>query len=73
MITLQGKGVSRGIAAGRIVFFERSSFVVEKKAVTDTAGEVERFKAACLTAAFQLDDLAAAMADKVGQENALLF
>ncbi|MDR1470240.1 MAG: phosphoenolpyruvate--protein phosphotransferase [Spirochaetaceae bacterium] len=73
MITLQGKGVSRGIAAGRIVFFERSNFVVEKKAVTDTAGEIERFRAASLTAAAQLDDLASAMADKVGKENALLF
>jgi phosphotransferase system enzyme I (PtsI) len=73
MITLQGKGVSRGIAAGKIVFFERSSFVVKKKAVTDTAGEIGRFRAACLTAASQLDDLAATMADKVGQENALLF
>lgn len=73
MITLQGKGVSRGIAAGRLVFFERSSFVIEKKAVTDTAGEVERFKAACLTAASQLDNLATEMKDKVGEENALLF
>jgi phosphotransferase system enzyme I (PtsI) len=73
MITLQGKGVSRGIAAGRLVFFERSSFVVEKKAVTDTAGEIERFTAACLTAVSQLDDLAATMKDKVGEENALVF
>jgi phosphotransferase system enzyme I (PtsI) len=73
MITLQGKGVSRGIAAGRIVFFERSNFVAEKKPVTDTAGEVERFKAACSTAASQLNELAATMADKVGSENARLF
>jgi phosphotransferase system enzyme I (PtsI) len=73
MITLQGKGVSSGIASGRVVFFQRSNFVVEKKAVTDTAGEVERFKAACLSAASQLDTLAATMAAKVGKENAMLF
>jgi phosphotransferase system enzyme I (PtsI) len=73
MITLQGKGVSSGIAAGRIVFFQRSNFVVERKPVTDTAGEVERFKAACQNAADQLDQIAATMADKVGKESAMLF
>ncbi|MDR2658610.1 MAG: phosphoenolpyruvate--protein phosphotransferase [Spirochaetaceae bacterium] len=73
MITLQGKGVSRGIASGRIVFFERSNFTVEKKLVTDVVGEVERFKAACITASSQLSDLAAKIAEKVGSENAKLF
>jgi phosphotransferase system enzyme I (PtsI) len=73
MITLQGKGVSAGIAAGSLVFFERSSFVVEKKLIHDAAGEIERFYAAKRTAADQLDKLALTMAEKIGKENAMLF
>ncbi|MDR0663306.1 MAG: phosphoenolpyruvate--protein phosphotransferase, partial [Spirochaetaceae bacterium] len=73
MITIQGKGVSSGIALGRIVFFQRSNFIAEKKAVTDTAAEVERFKTACLSAAAQLDELATTTADNVGKKNAMLF
>jgi phosphotransferase system enzyme I (PtsI) len=73
MITLQGKGVSGGIAIGPLAFFERSSFVVEKKPITDIAGEIQRFYAAKQTASDQLDELAATMAEKIGKENALLF
>ncbi|MDR0636477.1 MAG: phosphoenolpyruvate--protein phosphotransferase [Treponema sp.] len=73
MITLQGKGVSTGIAIGPLAFFERSSFVVEKKSISDAAGEIQRFQAAKQTAAEQLDELATTMADKIGKENALLF
>ncbi|MDR0722643.1 MAG: phosphoenolpyruvate--protein phosphotransferase [Treponema sp.] len=73
MITLQGKGVSSGIAVGRLVFFERSSFVVEKKLISDTVGEIQRFYAAKQTASNQLDELANTMAEKIGKENALLF
>ena len=73
MITLQGKGVSNGIATATVVFFKRSDYVVTEKPVTDTAGEVERFQAARLTAADQLDELSRTMEDKIGKENALLF
>jgi phosphotransferase system enzyme I (PtsI) len=73
MITLKGKGVSNGIAMGRLVFFERSSFVVEKQLIIDTAGEIQRFYAAKYTASEQLDELANTMTEKIGKENALLF
>jgi phosphotransferase system enzyme I (PtsI) len=73
MITLQGKGVSAGIAMGPLVFFERSTFVVEKKLINDTKGEIERFHAARRTAGDQLDELSQTMAEKIGKENALLF
>jgi phosphotransferase system enzyme I (PtsI) len=73
MITLKGKGVSNGIAIGRLVFFERSSFVVEQKSIIDTAGEIQRFYAAKHTASEQLDELANTMTEKIGKENALLF
>ncbi|AEF86689.1 phosphoenolpyruvate-protein phosphotransferase [Treponema primitia ZAS-2] len=73
MITLQGKGVSDGIALGRLVFFERSSVVVERKPITDLTAELERFYGAKRTTSDQLDELANSMAEKIGKENALLF
>jgi phosphotransferase system enzyme I (PtsI) len=73
MITLQGKGVSSGIAHGRLSFLDRKSLSVEKRSVDDVEKEVERFNAAKQFAAGQLDALSASMADKIGKENALLF
>jgi phosphotransferase system enzyme I (PtsI) len=73
MITLQGKGVSAGIARGRLSFLKRQSLSVEKRPVEDVDGEVERFNTARQAAAEQLDTLSSTMADKIGKENALLF
>jgi phosphotransferase system enzyme I (PtsI) len=73
MITLQGKGVSAGIARGRLSFLNRKSLSVEKRPVDDADGEVERFNTARQAAADQLDTLSSAMVDKIGKENALLF
>jgi len=73
MITLQGKGVSSGIARGRLMFIKRKSLAVEKQPVDDAEKEIERFNAARQTASEQLDALAYTMADKIGKENALLF
>jgi phosphotransferase system enzyme I (PtsI) len=73
MITLQGKGVSPGIAKGRLSFLKRKNLPVEKRPIDNTEKEIERFNTARRTAAAQLDALAATMADKIGEENALLF
>ncbi|MDR1249459.1 MAG: phosphoenolpyruvate--protein phosphotransferase [Treponema sp.] len=73
MITLQGKGVSDGIAKGRLIFLERKVFPVEKKPVDDASKEVERFNAARFIAFKQLDELSKEMVDTIGSENALLF
>jgi phosphotransferase system enzyme I (PtsI) len=73
MITLQGKGVSPGIARGRLSFLKRKSLFVEKHPIDDVEKEIERFNTARQTAAEQLDVLSAEMADKIGEENALLF
>ncbi|MDR1219978.1 MAG: phosphoenolpyruvate--protein phosphotransferase [Treponema sp.] len=73
MITLQGKGVSGGIARGRLSFLKRKSLSVEKRAIDNVELETERFHAARATAAEQLDQLAGTMTDKIGKENALLF
>jgi phosphotransferase system enzyme I (PtsI) len=73
MITLQGKGVSAGIAKGRLSFINRKSLSVEKQPIEDAGEEVKRFHAARQAAADQLDELSTAMVDKIGKENALLF
>jgi phosphotransferase system enzyme I (PtsI) len=73
MITLQGKGISSGIAKGRLVFLKRKSLPVAKRPIDDTEKEIERFATAKQAASDQLDELSAAMADKIGEENALLF
>ncbi|MCL2601316.1 MAG: phosphoenolpyruvate--protein phosphotransferase, partial [Treponema sp.] len=73
MITLNGKGVSPGIASGTLFFFKRASFAVVEKTITDTAGEVARFHAARIEAGNQLDSLCESVRGKIGNENALLF
>jgi phosphotransferase system enzyme I (PtsI) len=73
MITLQGKGVSGGIAKGRLVFLKRKSLSVEKRSVDDVSKEVDRFNSARLIASEQLDELSKKMVDTIGRENALLF
>jgi phosphotransferase system enzyme I (PtsI) len=73
MIILQGKGVSSGIASGKLKFLERSNYQVEKRAITDVSGEVDRFNDARKTAGEQLDELSINMAEKIGKQNALLF
>jgi len=73
MITLNGKGVSPGIALGTLFFFKRASFAVVEKTVTDTASEVARFHAARIEAGNQLDKLCESMREKIGSENAMLF
>ena len=73
MITLQGKGVSSGIAGGMLVFLKRRSLSVEKQPVDDVEKELECFEAARRVASDQLDELSKEMAGKIGEENAVLF
>jgi phosphotransferase system enzyme I (PtsI) len=73
MITLQGKGVSAGIAIGKVIFRAGNDFTANKRSIEDTAAESARFHEAREKAAAQLEELAAAMKEKLGEENALLF
>jgi phosphotransferase system enzyme I (PtsI) len=73
MIILRGKGVSGGIAKGRLTFLKRKNLSVEKKPVEDASKEVDRFNSARLTASLQLDELSKQTADAIGGDNALLF
>lgn len=73
MITLKGRGVSAGIAQGKIVYLDRTAFIPEKKKITDADGEVQRFKSACEEGANQLRKLGEELEKKLGKEHAALF
>lgn len=46
MITIQGKGVSKGIAKGPLYFFQRSDSTVALKVVSDIEAEKARLAVA---------------------------
>ena len=58
MITIQGKGVSKGIARGPLCFFRRREAVVTKKAAGPWEEELARLTAAQTDSAVQLAELA---------------
>ncbi|MDR1389639.1 MAG: phosphoenolpyruvate--protein phosphotransferase [Treponema sp.] len=73
MAILQGKGVSGGIAVGRLEFFVRSYFAAERETIKDADAELIRFETARKTAEEQLDQLSAMTVGRLGKENAELF
>jgi len=70
---VQGKGVSSGIAKGRIRFHIRENLLVEKHHIKEVEKEIERFNEARKIAGEQLDALSVTMTGKIGEKNALLF
>ena len=73
MITIQGKGVSKGIAKGPLYFFQRPDTTVTMKTVTDTEAEKARLAAAQEASIVQLNALAEKCQDDAGEEMAVLF
>ena len=73
MITIQGKGVSKGIAKGSLYFFQRPDTTVALKAVTDVESEKARLAAAQEQAVQQLNALAEKCQEDAGEEMAVLF
>ena len=73
MITIQGKGVSKGIAKGSLYFFKRPDTTVALKAVTDVESEKARLAAAQEQAIQQLNALAEKCQEDAGEEMAVLF
>ena len=73
MITIQGKGVSKGIAKGPPYFFQRPDTTVTMKTVTDTEAEKARLAAAQEASIVQLNALAEKCQDDAGEEMAVLF
>ena len=73
MITIQGKGVSKGIAKGPLYFFQRSDTTVTLKVVSDIEAEKARLAAAQEQSIQQLNALAEKCRDDAGEEMAVLF
>ncbi len=73
MISIQGKGVSTGVAMGPLYFYQRAKSTIRRYQVEDAAAEWERFKAAQAKAVEQLGDLAEKAAAEAGEEAAFLF
>ena len=73
MITIQGKGVSTGVAAGPLYFYQRTASTIERKQTADRDAEWQRFKDAQAKAIEQLGELAEKARVEAGDEAALLF
>ena len=73
MITIQGKGVSKGIAKGPLYFFQRSDTTVTLKVVSDIEAEKARLAVAQEQSIQQLNALAEKCRDDAGEEMAVLF
>ena len=73
MITIKGKGVSKGIANGPIYFFQRPDTTVTKTAVADVEAEKARLAAAQEASIEQLNVLAEKCQEDAGEEMAILF
>ena len=73
MITIQGKGVSTGIAMGPLYFYRRAKTEITRYTVENTQAEWLRFKGAQSVAMDQLGELAEKARAEAGDEAAFLF
>ena len=73
MITIQGKGVSKGIAKGPLYFFQRPDTTVTLKVVSDIEAEKSRLAVAQEQSIQQLNALAEKCQNDAGEEMAVLF
>ncbi len=73
MISIQGKGVSTGVAIGPLYYYQRAKSTIRRYEVENTEAEWERFKAAQAKAIEQLSELAEKAREEAGDEAAMLF
>ena len=73
MISIQGKGVSNGVAMGPLYYYQRAKSVIRRFEVEDIAVEWDRFKAAQKKAIDQLGELYEKALKEAGEEAAFLF
>ncbi len=73
MKVYQGKGVSRGIAIGRICVFRGQERVVTRRKIEDAAEELARYEDARENAIRQLQALHEKAINAVGEEQAAIF
>ncbi|MDE7250233.1 MAG: phosphoenolpyruvate--protein phosphotransferase, partial [Lachnospiraceae bacterium] len=68
-----GKSVLKGIAVGRIYWYQKQSYEIVKKAVADSDAEKSRFEEAIETAKDQLSALYDEALANVGEDHAMIF
>jgi phosphotransferase system enzyme I (PtsI) len=73
MLTITGTSIFSGVAIGPIRFFNGGSSAVERRSVTDTATEIQRFEVARAEAINQLSILYQKALEEVGEANAAIF
>lgn len=73
MTELHGKGVSGGIAIGKISFYKKDEISVKRTHIEDTAAELERFDRAKEFTLSQLAELYEKALKEVGETNAQIF
>ncbi len=73
MISIQGKGVSTGVAIGPLYYYQRAKSTIRRFEVADTEAEWARFKAAQQKAIDQLGELAEKAREEAGDDAAMLF
>ena len=73
MIVMQGKGVSKGVANGKLYFYRRVDTTVTMQEVEDVEAEKARFAAAQEKALEQLKALGEKAAAEAGEEAAMLM
>ena len=69
----RGKSVSPNIAIGRIWFYEKEKFQIEKRTISDSTVEWKRYEDARSIARNQLQELMQKVEEEVGEMNAAIF
>lgn len=73
MTVIQGKGVSSGVAAGPVYFFQRHSISISETSSASVEDEKQRIAIAQKKTIAQLNDLAEKARKEAGDESAALF
>lgn len=73
MNTYTGKSIFKGIAIGRILFYQKAEQAVTRTKIQDTDAEIRRYEAATKTAIEQLNVLYEKAVQEVGEMNAAVF
>ena len=73
METITGKSILKGIAIGRILFYQKGQQQVKRVKVEDTGREIGRYEMAKETAIRQLNELYQKAVKEVGEANAAVF
>ncbi|MEG0912570.1 MAG: phosphoenolpyruvate--protein phosphotransferase [Oscillospiraceae bacterium] len=73
MLILNGKGVSNGLAFGKVYYFDRAPITIARTVISDPAAELVRFSEAKAAAIAELEKLYAHAAETIGEKDAEIF